>query len=79
MTRIQSWIAAHNARETGKPTYQGKPCPHGHSGERYTSNRACVECSKSASQSVDREKQRMRKRAYRAKQKANAFADLLGH
>lgn len=28
------------------PTYQGQPCPQGHAGLRYRSNRACVECVK---------------------------------
>lgn len=27
-------------------TYQGEPCQHGHTGERYKSNRACVACTR---------------------------------
>lgn len=39
-----------NPRRPGPPRdpakhYQGKPCRHGHSGIRYTSNKTCVECS----------------------------------
>jgi hypothetical protein len=32
------------ARQLGARTYQGKPCKHGHSGERYISNCCCVAC-----------------------------------
>jgi hypothetical protein len=38
-------ILAHSiAKETGQPTYQGKPCRFGHSGKRYTADRFCVQC-----------------------------------
>lgn len=32
------------AQFDGSPTYQGKPCPHGHDGMRYASSSACVGC-----------------------------------
>jgi hypothetical protein len=32
------------ARILGEPTYHGQPCAHGHSGQRYTSNKHCFEC-----------------------------------
>jgi hypothetical protein len=32
------------ARRSGRPTYHGRPCASGHSGERYTSDQHCVEC-----------------------------------
>lgn len=28
----------------GVTYYQGRPCKHGHSGLRYSSNRSCVQC-----------------------------------
>jgi hypothetical protein len=31
------------ARILGQPTYHGQPCAQGHSGQRYTSNKSCVE------------------------------------
>lgn len=33
------------AKEAGLPHYQGKPCPHGHSGKRYVANGGCLECN----------------------------------
>jgi hypothetical protein len=33
------------ARAAGLKRYNGKPCKHGHSGERYVGNNDCVECS----------------------------------
>lgn len=32
------------ARLAGAKTYQGRPCPHGHSGIRYTRSKECKEC-----------------------------------
>jgi hypothetical protein len=34
------------AKAEGRRTFQGNPCVHGHSGERYASNNMCVECLK---------------------------------
>jgi 5-methylcytosine-specific restriction endonuclease McrA len=34
--------------------YMGAPCKHGHSGERRTVNRSCVECSKKSKQAYDK-------------------------
>lgn len=36
---------AAEAKAVGNKTYvSGKPCPRGHNGERYASNKSCVEC-----------------------------------
>lgn len=35
-------------------TYQGDPCPHGHDGMRYRSNRACVTCTKERNDATPR-------------------------
>lgn len=41
----QARHAARNAAlRAGQLTYKGQPCAQGHSGERYTSNWACVSC-----------------------------------
>lgn len=46
--RARPWRQAHEARQAaihgGALTYQGKPCPHGHAGVRYTRGGGCVEC-----------------------------------
>lgn len=33
------------AKTLGKKRYQGEPCRYAHSGERFVSNRGCVECA----------------------------------
>ena len=35
------------AAEKGERRYWGKPCVHGHDGERYTSSGVCVACLRS--------------------------------
>jgi hypothetical protein len=41
-------VTAHVSREAalaiGHPHYHGRPCLHGHDGERYTSDHSCVAC-----------------------------------
>lgn len=34
--------------------YQGRPCIHGHNGERFTRTKCCVECGRIASREFDR-------------------------
>lgn len=78
MPRAPSIVAAYNARLAGLPTYQGAPCPKGHDGVRYTSNRSCVTCAREASKEADTAKATLQKRAYRARLKATQFDDILG-
>lgn len=72
-----SKLSARNRNEAlsqGAATYQGAQCERGHS-ERYTSNRACVECAKAARRAAyDTETATMEKRAYRSKRKAASEA-----
>lgn len=69
------------ALEEGRSFYIGQACSHGHNGMRYTSNRACVECTKGIERTpYDPEAGRKAKAAYRAKvkaRKADIGADLL--
>ena len=44
------------AKVVGEKTYIGKPCPHGHSGERYVRNSDCVECRRVAKRRAERSK-----------------------
>lgn len=37
-----------DAIKAGDRYYQGKPCPHGHPGHRYTRNRHCISCQSMA-------------------------------
>lgn len=58
----------------GRRTYEGPPCPHGHT-ERHTISRACVECQ--------REGQRRRRGTLqpmppRKRKQGDTFADILG-
>lgn len=36
------------AAARGEKTYQGKPCPRGHDGERYVTSGGCVHCGRAA-------------------------------
>jgi hypothetical protein len=44
------WAVSHMSRSEalamGSPRYIGRPCVHGHSGERYANHGGCVECSR---------------------------------
>ncbi len=46
------------------PRYIGKPCIHGHTGERYRSNNGCVECLR-AHKPVERGPRNLYMREYR--------------
>ena len=71
----QSAEARKAAKAQGASSYQGAPCELGHV-ERYTSNRACVECTRAARrEAYDKATATMAKRAYRAKLGA-ALLDL---
>jgi hypothetical protein len=43
---------------TDQRFYLGKPCKQGHSGERYASNGACMECSRAQAKSYSKEQSR---------------------
>lgn len=55
------------ARAQGLKRYPGKPCPEGHSGERYVGNNDCTECSKI------RAREYGRKNAERARKKTREW------
>ena len=59
---------------TEAKTYLGAPCAAGHVGERYSTNRNCVECARAARQrgGYDKVKEAAYKRRYRAALKAGA-------
>lgn len=40
----RNWTPRQIALEAGDKVYQGKRCPHGHAGIRYTVNGGCTEC-----------------------------------
>lgn len=53
---------------TPAPTYQGEPCKAGHSGERYTSNKTCVQCAlERRARTYDKAQEAAYKRDYRAR------------
>lgn len=37
------------AARAGRTTYPGRPCKHGHDGERYVSDGKCVHCGRERS------------------------------
>ncbi len=58
-------ITRKEAKERWLPRYfTGKPCPHGHVVERWTSTSCCVECDRKYYE-ANREKIRERQRKYR--------------
>ena len=58
------------ARLARSVTYDGTPCGRGHSGARYVSTGACLDCVKA--RDTEREPRR------RAERAADLFAELLG-
>lgn len=77
MPNKASMRARRKAIALDESMYQGEPCAIGHAGKRYVANRACVECAKQTSRmAYDKAAATARKRAYRAKLKAQAAASL---
>ena len=65
---------AQAARALGLKTYQGKPCKRGHSGERYASHRACVECGRDRTATLHATRRAADPEKYLAHQAAAAVA-----
>jgi hypothetical protein len=55
-SQLEPWdlITRAQACHAGLIHYDGKPCPHGHSGRRYVKGGACVECSTVATRNTHR-------------------------
>lgn len=50
--RVQRRGPAFDAKVRGDKRYFGKPCPNGHSGERFTSSRGCTICASARTNAV---------------------------
>jgi len=56
--RRESIEARNAALAAGLKQYQGRPCPYGHSGLRWTSGSLCCECSRVCNREANRDKKR---------------------
>ena len=67
------------AKAAGMRFYQGSPCGMHPGALRYVASKACVECAKAArKRNVDTERDKLRKRAARARVASSIICELVG-